>query len=246
MTYWVVIPARFGSTRLPGKPLMEIAGWPMIQHVWTRAIASTASRVVVATDHAEIADAVHGFGGEVVMTSGQHATGTDRLAEVAQKLNLHDQTIVVNVQGDEPLLPPRAIAQVAGLLQTEPNAGMATLCEPFTASEDRHNPNQVKVVFDRHGRALYFSRAAIPAGFPDQPTPLTYRHIGLYGYRAGFLKRFHDWQPTPLEQVEHLEQLRALEHGEWIQVAVTECDIPPGVDTQADLERARAHLNGRA
>lgn len=246
MTYWVVIPARFGSTRLPGKPLLDIAGWPMIQHVWMRAIASTASRVVVATDHAEIADAVHGFGGEVVMTSGAHATGTDRLAEVAQKLNLHDQTIVVNVQGDEPLLPPRAIAQVAGLLQSEPNAAMSTLCEPIVVEEGRHNPNQVKVVFDQQGRALYFSRAAIPGGFPDQAAPITYRHIGLYAYRAGFLKRFHSWQPSALEQAERLEQLRALDHGEWIQVAVTECEIPPGVDTEADLERVRMHLHGGA
>lgn len=242
--YIAVIPARFGSTRLPGKPLLDIAGQPMVWHVHQRAMESQAQAVWVATDDARIEARVGEFTDQVLMTRADHSTGTDRLAEVVNLLQLDDEAIIVNVQGDEPLLPGTAIDQVAALLAHCPEAGIATLCEPLKNASDVADPHQVKVVFSQDGRALYFSRAAIP-GHPDQALGPHYRHIGLYAYRAGFLRQFAQWTPSALEQFERLEQLRALEHGVRIQIAVTESNIPPGVDTKADLERVRAQLMAR-
>ena len=241
MSFIAVIPARFGSTRLPGKPLLDIAGQPMIQHVYARAKSSRAERVLVATDDQRIADVVRGFGGECVMTASDHPTGTDRLAEVADLLGLSADAIVVNVQGDEPLLPASAIHQVASMLETHPEASIATLCEPIQDESEIDDPNQVKVVRSQSGRALYFSRSRIP-GHPTQANGTHFRHIGLYAYRAGFLRDFSTWRPTPLEQFERLEQLRALEHDRLIQVDVALESIPPGVDTEQDLALVRQHL----
>ena len=241
MSFLAVIPARFGSTRLPGKPLLEIAGQPMIQRVYARATSSQAQRVLVATDDQRIADVVRGFGGECVMTASNHPTGTDRLAEVADLLGLSADAIVVNVQGDEPLLPASAIHQVASMLETHPEASIATLCEPIQDESEIDDPNQVKVVRSQSGRALYFSRSRIP-GHPTQANGTHFRHIGLYAYRAGFLRDFATWRPTPLEQFARLEQLRALEHDRLIQVDVALESIPPGVDTEQDLALMRQHL----
>ena len=241
MSFLAVIPARFGSTRLPGKPLLEIAGQPMIQRVYARAVLSQAQRVLVATDDQRIADVVRGFGGECVMTASDHPTGTDRLAEVADLLGLSADAIVVNVQGDEPLLPASAIHQVASMLETHPEASIATLCEPIQDESEIDDPNQVKVVRSQSGRALYFSRSRIP-GHPTEANGTHFRHIGLYAYRAGFLRDFATWRPTPLEQFERLEQLRALEHDRLIQVDVALESIPPGVDTEQDLALVRQHL----
>jgi 3-deoxy-manno-octulosonate cytidylyltransferase (CMP-KDO synthetase) len=197
--------------------------------------------VLVATDDQRIADVVRGFGGECVMTASDHPTGTDRLAEVADLLGLSADVIVVNVQGDEPLLPASAIHQVASMLETHPEASIATLCEPIQDESEIDDPNQVKVVRSQSGRALYFSRSRIP-GHPTQANGTHFRHIGLYAYRAGFLRDFATWRPTPLEQFERLEQLRALEHDRLIQVDVALESIPPGVDTEQDLALVRQHL----
>lgn len=250
----VVIPARYGSSRLPGKPLMDIDGLPMVQHVWTRANDSGASRVVIATDDARIEQAAKAFGAEVVMTRADHPSGTDRLAEVAARLQLPDETIVVNVQGDEPLLPASAIDRVAARLAADSRASVSTLAEPIHDVDTLFNPNVVKVVTDLTGRALYFSRAPIPwdrNAWKTQPPTLLetdawLRHIGLYAYRAGFLAEYVNWQPAPLEQLEQLEQLRALQHGHLIQVATVTSSLPGGVDTQEDLERVRQHFARRS
>lgn len=250
----VVIPARYGSSRLPGKPLMDIDGLPMIQHVWMRANDSGASRVVIATDDARIEQTVQAFGAEVVMTRDDHPSGTDRLAEVAARLQLPDETIVVNVQGDEPLLPASAIDRVAARLAADDRASVSTLAEPIHDVDTLFNPNVVKVVTDLTGRALYFSRAPIPwdrNAWKTQPPTLLetdawLRHIGLYAYRAGFLAEYVNWQPAPLEQLEQLEQLRALQHGHLIQVATVTSSLPGGVDTQEDLERVRQYFAQRS
>ena len=241
MSFIAVIPARFGSTRLPGKPLLDIAGQPMIQHVYARALSSRAERVFVATDDRRIEDVVKAFGGDCLITASDHPTGTDRLAEVADVLGLAADTIVVNVQGDEPLIPASAIHQVADMLIVHPEASIATLCEPIHDVSDIDDPNQVKVVKSRSGRALYFSRARIP-GHPTFAIGTHYRHIGLYAYRAGFLRDFRTWEPTPLERFERLEQLRALEHDRLIQVDVALESVPPGIDTEQDLVSIRRHL----
>lgn len=211
----------------------------MIWHVFQRALESAAQSVWIATDDERIAERARQFTDQVLMTAVDHSTGTDRLAEVVESLGLPDEAVVVNVQGDEPLLPGSAIDQVASLLRACPEAGMATLCEPITEHRDLVDPHQVKVVFNAGGRALYFSRAPIP-GHPEGALGPHFRHIGLYAYRAGFLRQFTTWDPTPLEQHERLEQLRALEHDIRIQVAVTSQPIPPGVDTETDLARVRA------
>ncbi len=247
MSFTVIIPARFGSTRLPGKPLLDIAGQPMVQHVYQQAGGSNAARVVVATDDSRIEAACESFGGDVVMTAADHASGTDRLQEVAQQLRLADDAVVVNVQGDEPLIPPGLINQVAEALIAHPEAGIATLCEAISTREDLQNPNIVKVVMDQQGRALYFSRAPIPwprdhlasgaEGLPAEP--YCFRHIGIYAYRVGFLNQFVSWDSAPLERLEQLEQLRAMYHGVPIQVALANADVPGGVDTEEDLERVR-------
>ncbi|MCI0510385.1 3-deoxy-manno-octulosonate cytidylyltransferase (CMP-KDO synthetase) [Chromohalobacter marismortui] len=242
----VVIPARYGSSRLPGKPLLAIHGEPMLARVWRRACQSGAARVVIATDDARIETAMRPYEAEVMLTGRDHPSGTDRLAEVAARLGLEADTIVVNVQGDEPLLPPALIDQVASRLADDTTASIATLAEPIGDVEALFNPNVVKVVRDLYGRALYFSRAPVPwdrehfAQRPDHlETDAWLRHIGLYAYRAGFLAEYVDWLPSPLEQLEQLEQLRAMHHGHRIQVALT-CEAhPAGVDTQEDLERIR-------
>ena len=250
MDFVVVIPARFASTRLPGKPLQDIAGKPMIQHVWQQASKSAASRVVVATDDARIVEACRAFGAEVLLTRADHNSGTDRLAEVASQLGLSSDAIVVNVQGDEPLIPPAIIDQVAANLAAHPEAGIATLAEPITDPAQLFNPNVVKVVGDANGLALTFSRAplpwardtfavqrdTLPAGVPFR------RHIGIYAYRAGFLHDFVAWGPCWLEDAECLEQLRALWHGVRIHVADALEAPPTGVDTPDDLQRVRQLL----
>ncbi|OOF33718.1 3-deoxy-manno-octulosonate cytidylyltransferase [Salinivibrio costicola] len=246
--FYVVIPARFGSSRLPGKPLAEIAGKPMIQHVYERAQAAGASKVIVATDDKRIETAVRDFGGDVCLTRADHESGTERLAEVVAQYGFADGDIIVNVQGDEPLIPSAVIGQVAANLNQYPQAPMATLAVAIDDSEQVFNPNVVKVVTDQQGFALYFSRATIPwdrthfeTESPDIPDALL-RHVGIYGYRAGFISRYIHWTPSPLEKIESLEQLRVLWHGEKIHVAVAAETPPHGVDTQADLEAVRAHI----
>lgn len=250
MDFVVVIPARYASTRLPGKPLQDIAGKPMIQHVWEQARKSSASRVVVATDDARIVEACRGFGAEVLLTAATHNSGTDRLAEVASQLGLPGEAIVVNVQGDEPLIPPAIIDQVAANLAASPQAGIATLAEPIHDAAQLFNPNVVKVVSDASGLALTFSRAPLPwardafaAGRDSLPAGVPFRrHIGIYAYRAGFLHDFVAWGPCWLEDAECLEQLRALWHGVRIHVADALETPPAGVDTAEDLQRVRQLL----
>lgn len=248
--FTVVIPARYQSTRLPGKPLQLIAGKPMIQWVWEQACKSSAEQVVVATDDPRIVAACQGFGAQVVMTRSDHESGTDRLAEVAQALGLAADAIVVNVQGDEPLIPPALIDQVAANLASAQAAAMATLAEPIVDVESLFNPNVVKVAADVHGLALTFSRAPLPwardqfaEDRSELPAGVPYRrHIGIYAYRAGFLQDFVAWGPCWLENVERLEQLRALWHGVRIHVADAVEAPPAGVDTPDDLERVRRLL----
>ncbi|MDO7897984.1 3-deoxy-manno-octulosonate cytidylyltransferase [Pseudomonas citrulli] len=248
--FTVVIPSRFASTRLPGKPLLSIAGKPMIQHVWEQACKSSAQRVVVATDDARIVEACKGFGADVVLTREDHNSGTDRLAEVAVKLGLEPEAIVVNVQGDEPLIPPSVIDQVAANLAAHTEARMATLAEPIDDVQALFNPNVVKVVSDLNGLALTFSRTTLPwareafaQGRDVMPEGVPYRrHIGIYAYRAGFLQDFVAWGPCWLEDTEALEQLRALWHGVRIHVADALVAPPTGVDTPEDLERVRRLL----
>lgn len=252
MGFKVVIPARFGSSRLPGKPLLEIAGRPMVAHVYERARQSGAEEVLVATDDERIREAAQAFGAEVVMTSASHPSGTDRLQEVARLKGWSDNVIVVNVQGDEPLIPPAVIDQVAANLAASRDAGMATLAEPLTAAEQLFNPNVVKLLRDVNGHALYFSRAPIPWARDDfardksrLPAPDVWlRHLGIYAYRVGFLHAYVGWPPARIEQLESLEQLRALYHGVKIHVDVAAVELPPGVDTAEDLERVRALLAG--
>nr|WP_298169254.1 3-deoxy-manno-octulosonate cytidylyltransferase [uncultured Pseudomonas sp.] len=248
--FTVVIPARYASSRLPGKPLQDIAGKPMVQHVWEQACKSSAQRVVVATDDVRIVEVCRGFGAEVLLTRVEHNSGTDRLAEVAAALGLAPEAIVVNVQGDEPLIPPAIIDQVAANLAANPQAAIATLAEPIEDAATLFNPNVVKVVSDLHGLALTFSRAPLPwardAFAVDReqlPANVPYRrHIGIYAYRAQFLHDFVAWGPCWLEDGECLEQLRALWHGVRIHVADALQAPPAGVDTQDDLDRVRRLL----
>ncbi|VVO18377.1 3-deoxy-manno-octulosonate cytidylyltransferase [Pseudomonas fluorescens] len=248
--FTVVIPSRFASTRLPGKPLQMIAGKPMIQHVWEQACKSNAQRVVVATDDARIVEACKAFGAEVVLTREDHVSGTDRLAEVATQLGLAADAIVVNVQGDEPMIPPAVIDQVAANLAAHPEARMSTLAEPIEDIETLFNTNVVKVVSDLNGLALTFSRATLPWARDDfakrreqLPAGVPYRrHIGIYAYRTGFLHDFVSWGPCWLENTECLEQLRALWHGVRIHVGDAVQAPPAGVDTAEDLERVRRLL----
>jgi 3-deoxy-manno-octulosonate cytidylyltransferase (CMP-KDO synthetase) len=246
----VVIPARYASTRLPGKPLRTLAGRPMIEHVWRRAQASGASEVIVATDDERIASACRTFGADVAMTAASHPSGTDRLAEVARTRGWAADAVIVNVQGDEPLLPSANVAQAARLLADDPGADVATLATPIRSLHEFLDPNVVKVVVDARGRALYFSRAPIPwdrdaapAGLASQRSHAgALRHLGLYAYRCGALLRMASLPPTPLEQAERLEQLRALENGMNVRLAVA-VELPgPGVDTEADLAAAEAAL----
>ncbi|HEU4623980.1 MAG TPA: 3-deoxy-manno-octulosonate cytidylyltransferase [Steroidobacteraceae bacterium] len=249
----VVIPARFASTRLPGKALVAIGGKPMIQWVYERARSSGAAEVLIATDDARIAAAGKAFGAVVEMTAASHQSGTDRIAEVARARGWGASDIVVNVQGDEPLMPPALIDQVAGLLLANSDAGMATLAAPLTRLEELLDPNVVKVVADASGRALYFSRAPIPWHRDGAPAGLASqrsfagarRHIGIYAYRVSALLRLAGLAPTPLEQTEKLEQLRALENGIEIRVAEAAQLPGPDVNTPDDLERVAAALGAK-
>ena len=247
MKFSVIIPARYASSRLPGKPLADVGGKPMVVRVAERVARSGAAEVLVATDHAGIAKAVERHGFEAVMTRAGHATGTDRIAEVAARRRYATGHIIVNVQGDEPLIAPELIRGVVECLARHRAAHMATACHPIRNAADLANPNVVKVVLDDDGCALYFSRAPVPwardafrRGIRRVPAGLpVYRHLGIYAYRAGFLKTFTHLAPCAIERFEALEQLRALAHGYRIAVAVTRRAPRPGVDTPADLKRVR-------
>ena len=248
MGFIVLIPARYASTRFPGKPLSDIAGKPMVVRVAERARMSGAARVAVATDDEKIRQAVAAHGIDVLMTRDDHPTGTDRLAEAAAQLGLDDSSIVVNVQGDEPLLEPTLMREVADKLAAHGDASIATACHPIEDPAEAFNPNVVKVVLDRNGYALYFSRATIPwarDAFASGPRGIPpglplYRHYGLYAYRAGFLRLYPGLPAAEIEKFEALEQLRALWHGYRIIVSITRSAPAPGVDTPQDLERVRA------
>ncbi len=247
MNFTVLVPARLASTRLPGKPLADIAGLPMIVRVALNAARSRASRVVVAADHAEIVAACIAHGVSALLTRADHVTGSDRLAEACELLGLDGSDLVVNVQGDEPLLDPQMIDACAALLARHPDCVMSTAAHAIDTAAEFDNPNVVKVVLDATGRALYFSRAPIPwwrdaraSGAVPLPAHPPLRHIGLYAYQAGFLRRFPLLAPSPLEQIEALEQLRVLWHGERIAVHVSASRPGPGVDTPEDLARVRA------
>jgi 3-deoxy-manno-octulosonate cytidylyltransferase (CMP-KDO synthetase) len=233
----VIIPARYASTRFPGKPLADLAGKPMVVRVCERAAKSGAAAVHVATDDERIARAVRAAGFAAVMTRADHASGTDRIAEAVGKLKLAQREIVVNVQGDEPLIAPRLIRDVGTLLGTRRDAAVATACHAIHDAAALANPNVVKVVLDAAGYALYFSRSQIP--YPREPGAPCYRHAGIYGYRVSFLKKYARLKPSPLERSEALEQLRVLWHGYRIAVTVSKADIPSGVDTPRDLEAVR-------
>ena len=275
MTFTVIIPARYASTRFPGKPLADIAGKPMVVRVAEQAARSGAREVLIATDHAEIARVTEAHGFEAVMTRANHATGTDRLAEVAAIRRYGARHVVVNVQGDEPLIPPALIRSVAASLAEHREAAIATACHRITSATEFANPNVVKVVLDHAGYALYFSRAPIPyardafapvpsssrdafarvpsssrhafaQGIRRLPSGLpAYRHLGIYAYRCGFLNAFKKMRPAPVEQFEALEQLRALAYGYRISVAITRSAPHPGVDTPLDLKRILAHYRRR-
>jgi 3-deoxy-manno-octulosonate cytidylyltransferase (CMP-KDO synthetase) len=237
-----IIPARWQATRLPGKPLADIAGRPMIQHVYERSRqAASLAEVLVATDDERVFDAVRGFGGEVVMTSADHASGTDRIAEAART---RTADIVVNIQGDEPLIDPDAIDAMVAPFATEPGLEMSTLAVPISSPRDIEDPGVVKVVFDRRGYALYFSRYPIPFHRDDRGGVAYHRHLGLYAYTTEFLQAYAGMRPAPLEQTEKLEQLRVLENGHRIFVVITDHD-GVGVDTPEDLARVRAIMEGR-
>jgi len=253
MGFSVIIPARYASSRFPGKPLAQLQGKPMVQHVYERACESEAERVLVATDDQRIADVAVGFGAEVCMTSPDHPSGTDRLQQVVRDQGFYADDIVVNVQGDEPLVPARIINQVAHNLKAEPEASIATLSEAINDVESLLNPNVVKVVTDTRGMALYFSRAPIPwprdsfaleGAHEAMPEGFNWqRHIGIYAYRVKLLNDFVKWPPAPLEETECLEQLRAMWNGARIHVAEADEQPPAGVDTPEDLERLQKLLD---
>ncbi|OYU31556.1 MAG: 3-deoxy-manno-octulosonate cytidylyltransferase [Comamonadaceae bacterium PBBC2] len=248
--FTVVIPARMASSRLPNKPLADIAGLPMVVRVAQRALLSKASLVVVAADDERIVQACQAHGIQALLTRQDHVSGSDRLAEACELLNLADDAVVVNVQGDEPLIHPGLINDVADLLMQRPEASMSTAAHAIAQLEEFTNPNVVKVVLDARQMALYFSRAPIPwwrdgqapGGFKGLPNPAPLRHVGIYGYRAGFLRLFPQLPPAPVESMESLEQLRAMWHGHRIAVHITDEAPGPGVDTPEDLDRVRALL----
>jgi len=253
VSFTVVIPVRFGSVRLPGKPLLDIAGKPMVQRVYECARGSSARRVVIATDDERILDAAGSFGAEAVMTGAGHLSGTERIEEACRMLGLPAESTVVNVQGDEPLIPPAVIDRVAADLAANPRAEVATLCEPLGRADEMFNPDIVKVVMDAGGMALYFSRAPIPwsrgdfaAGRPAADVPAgAFRHLGIYAYRVSFLRDFVAWPPAELEATEGLEQLRAMANGARIHVGTVRETVPPGVDTAEDLELVRRIVEER-
>ena len=261
MSFSIIIPSRFGSTRLPGKPLLDIAGKPMIQWVYERSMQSEAENVIIATDDQRIANACHKFSANVVLTSADHLSGTDRLQEVVRGQSFQDDHVVVNVQGDEPLIPPEVINQVAQNLVHYKSAGISTLCEKIGNVADLFNPNHVKVVRDANDEALYFSRAAVPwsrewpSAEDHSPAALKsrealflnsdfhwYRHIGIYAYRVSILNQFVQWPATSNERNESLEQLRALDNGVTIHCQEAVTNVPSGVDTQDDLIKVRKLL----
>lgn len=251
-TYNIVIPARFASERLPGKILLDLGGKPLIQHVWQRAIESSAKSVVIATDDERIVTTARDFGAEVVLTSPDHQSGSDRIAESADQLGWPDEQAVVNLQGDEPLMPASCLDQVAALLDERADCDVASLYWPITDAEEVLNPNAVKVVTAIDGRALYFSRSPVPyeRSYADISAALVAgkrwkRHLGLYAYRLSALRRFTAMSPTPLEMSERLEQLRIMEQGGQIAMARANEFIPPGVDTSDDLERLREIIEGK-
>ncbi len=248
MSFKVIIPARYASTRLPGKPLLDVGGKPMVQRVYEQALKSDADEVIIATDDSRIEEFAKKLGAAVCMTSAEHESGTDRLQEVAAKRQFADDEIVINVQGDEPLIPPGVINYVAEDLAQHPQAGISTLYEKIDELELVMDPNVVKIVFDKQGYALYFSRAPVPWSrdfFSSKEPRLPagsqyYRHIGVYGYRVSLLHQFVSWPMSNLELVERLEQLRAMENASRIHCAEVPETIPGGVDTEEDLERVRA------
>lgn len=251
MGFHVIIPARYASTRLPGKPLLDIAGKPMLQHVCERAMESGARSVTVATDDQRIVEAVSSWGAKACMTSAEHTSGTERLAEAARSLGLADEDIVVNLQGDEPLMPPQLLSQVARILEGDHGADMSTLCTRIHTAAELFDPHVVKVVMNSLGNALYFSRAVIPwdrdafavttEELPAQA--VHYRHLGIYAYRVGFLEAYVKKQACDLERMESLEQLRVLWHGGRIHVAEAEMVPGHGVDTAEDLQKVRELLS---
>ena len=265
MNFSVIIPARFASTRFPGKPLADVAGKPMVVRVAAQAAKSGAREVIVATDHPEIARVVQAHGYAAMLTRKDHATGTDRLAEVAVKRRFGARHVVVNVQGDEPLIPPALIRSVAESLASHKDAAIATACHPIKTAAEFANPNVVKVVLDNAGYALYFSRAPIPyardafaarivnssrnafdQGIAQLPPRLpAYRHLGIYAYRCEFLIAFRNMRPAAIEKFEALEQLRAMAYGHRISVAITRAAPHPGVDTPEDLTRIVSHYRRR-
>ncbi|BCN93187.1 3-deoxy-manno-octulosonate cytidylyltransferase [Thiomicrorhabdus immobilis] len=253
MSFTIIIPARFESSRLPGKPLMDIHGKPMIQWTWEKAKSSGAARVIVATESVLVEQACKAFGAEVIMTRADHQSGTERIAEVIDLAGISGDEILVNVQGDEPMLPAELIHQVAEGLEQHPEISMATLCEPIVDIATVFDPNAVKVSRDVANRAINFSRAPLPwsrdtfaAEHKTMPTNWAYkRHIGLYAYRAGFVKQYVAWPECDLEHVEKLEQLRVLWHGEKILVLDAHCDAGVGVDTEADLKQVRLLLQDK-
>jgi 3-deoxy-manno-octulosonate cytidylyltransferase (CMP-KDO synthetase) len=250
MDFKIVIPARYASTRLPGKPLLDIGGKSMIQRVYENACESMASDVVIATDDKRILEAAEGFGAQVCMTADTHRSGTDRIAEVVRTMGWSDDSIVVNIQGDEPTMPPSLADQVAQDMENHPRADITTLSTPIRERDELFDPNAVKVVTDAAGYALYFSRAPIPwhrdefaSGVPAMPEDTNYyRHIGVYAYRAGYLEKYINLPPSELEQAESLEQLRVLSHGGCIHVSKAEQEPGHGIDTAEDLERVRGLL----
>lgn len=249
MAFTVIIPARLKSSRLPDKPLADICGEPMVVRTARRAALSGADRTIVAVDDRAVLDVVEAAGFEAVLTRADHPTGTDRLSEVVERLGLADDEIVVNLQGDEPVMPPYVLEQVAAVLEEHPESQMATAAHPITDIESFMNPNVVKVVLDAEGHAITFSRAPVPwprDAFHEDKTKLpenlgALHHIGLYAYRAGFLRRFPTLEQAPLEKTESLEQLRALYYGDRISVMVLDEALPAGVDTAEDLERVRRY-----
>jgi len=247
LPFVVLIPARLSASRLPNKPLADLAGVPMVVRVAQRALLSQANKVVVATDSAEVIQVCEQFGINALMTRTDHPSGSDRLAEAASLLGLPDEAIVVNVQGDEPLIEPHNINAVAQLLHDQSACSMSTLADPITQWEEWLSPHCVKVVLDAQSLAIYFSRASIPhfrGGSPEQLPPYpVYRHVGLYAYRCNFLKLYPTLTPAPAEQAEALEQLRVLWHGYQIAVHISEVPSAAGVDTPADLERVRELLS---
>lgn len=252
MEYRVIIPARFASTRFPGKVLVDIAGKPMIQHVYERAIESGAESVIIATDDSRIRKVAEEFGATICMTASEHTSGTERLAETVVAMGYSEDEIIVNVQADEPLVPPIVIRQVAEDLEKYENARVATLYEPVKTIEELYDTNHVKVVLNKRGYALYFSRAPIPWDREHfQPVPRKkqrlegeyYRHVGIYAYRVGFLQEYTEWESSPLEEIERLEQLRVLWNGGRVHLTQTKEPVPLDVNTEADLALVRKLVN---